>query len=308
MDINNTIRSSQALKKTQKGYSIIELMITLVLSMVVVLGVYTTLTSNQTAYTAVTSNQVIVDKSRTVSNILRTMLQQSGNKHLRQLQIGLGNSVFMPENINLGIPVNWQQNQRVFGIDGGGAINDTASDGVGIRFFTSNFTNQAAGPIQGLAAQDDSPVLDCNGLAITDRPTPISMAFFIAPDPNAANPALNTLNCIDSITNTPVVIATNILSMQIFYGFDNINSVATNPALATMGYVRANSATLIGDPSLWQFVNRIKIAILVSEDLRRGSAALSTLQNHTVLDKTITIAANRREITQVIDQTVFLNN
>ncbi len=291
----NTISMDNS--QQNSGYSIVELMIVLLLSSIVILGGYTTLTSNQTAYAAVNSNHIIIDKSRTVNNILRTLIQQAGNRKLSHLRSGLGMAVFTPEDLSATIGVDWQQNQHIFGQD-----DIDENDTLSLRFFTSTFNNLAD------TQQDDSPTIDCNGQEIEEVDATINIKLSIVTvvavkdkDGKIIKKESKDFVCEDTVTNSPVILANGVESMQIHYGF------VPNPPeeLKDTGYMRGN--TILDDQ--WQYVNRIKLALLITEDFTRGkSDEISLVKNHTVLDKTITVAASRNTISQVVNQTVFLNN
>ncbi len=265
-----------------RGFTIVELMISLILSIIIVVGVYSTLTSNQNSYAAVISNQVAINKTRVISNVMDTLLQQSGNRILTQI---LNHERFSPQNIpNTLEPLHeeWRAMEKVLGTDGGGGIGATNSDSISIRFFPSEFDG-----INIADTTQDSPTINCSGNTISQSNTPVRITFSVVGD---------TLVCNDSITNNNVVLIDGgVISMQIQYG-----------VLTNVSNIYLNATQVEGIPA-WSSVTKVKIAVLISEDLNRGNI-ISPANNYQVLDKFITVAANNNSVSQVITKTLFLKN
>ncbi len=282
MDVNKQQRA-------QFGFSMVELLIVVALTSVILIGVYTTLTTNQNAYVAVQSSQLITSKSRVINSFVRSLIQQTGYRRLFQLQ---SNMMFQASTPLTGSKFvsEWQANQIIIGRDNtlgvSGVKNGT--DIFAFRFFPSGPGQAYA---NGLQIEADE-LFSCDGTeylvgdinTLDSKEVPIMVTLFVNTD--------SELICVDSINpDKKTIIANDIDDFQVLYNSDtNIN------------YVTADTLT----PLTWSSIGKIKLAFLISEEVQRNRTIENTEQTFDVLDEKIKIPGGENKIYQVVTDTITI--
>ncbi len=245
----------------QQGFGLVELMIALMLSLVVVAGLYAAFIGDQKSYELTRASHLLVNKNRMSIQTMRLYLQQAGFRDYNQLY----NNTLLPVADSLGF--TWDEAQMLQGLENqttyAGAKNGT--DVVALRFYG------AAAPNASLYACDGSEVA---------ADSILTMAFFISPS--------NQLVCRDPSGDT--VFDQDIDNLQLLYFSANGGN--------NFRYIKAS---MVGD---WSQVNRLKLGLLVSQDVTMGS--LSRNHRYPVLDEEITV--NDKKLRQAVSETVMLLN
>ncbi len=181
----------QAMHMQDRGFGLVELLIAMVLSLIVLGGIYSSIFSSVQSYEAVSSNKTLVEKNRMSLFSMRVYLQQAGqrsqNDLIQNIQQDQVNQVANTE-------FDWTFEQIVTGLNNQttypNAKEDT--DVIAVRFF----------------GDDDGGVFRCDGTEI-DSGVSEFIAFYISTD--------NWLTCVDSEA-TPIAIEEDVENMQVLFG------------------------------------------------------------------------------------------
>ncbi len=284
--------------KTQKnGFSLIELLIALLIGSVVLIGVYSTLISNQTAYSAVISNQSITSSNRTITSLIRFYLAQAGHQRLDDLLRG---SIFPPSQTTPGTgPFNWTfaAGQVITGRDNivGLAGVQNGTDAIAIRLYGDGVgTTTAAG-----APISNAPSIGCDGTPLPIRLEPTVITLFVR-----AQNGNSELVCTDNSglgqTQTPAVI--------LYDGVDQLQAVYGTSAASGLTYASAAA------PPPWFLVQKTKVSVLIRNQIERSSNQLQGVaetRSYNLLGTNFTpvVAPNaNKQLRQVITETILLPN
>jgi prepilin-type N-terminal cleavage/methylation domain-containing protein len=246
----------------QQGFGLVELMIALMLSLVVVAGLYAAFIGDQKSYELTRASHLLVNKNRMSIQTMRLYIQQAGFRDYNQLYQNTLLPV-VPVADTLGF--TWDEAQMLQGLENQttypGAKADT--DVVALRFYG------AAAPNASLYACDGSEVA---------ADTVLTMVFFISTS--------DQLVCRDPSGDT--VFDQDIDNLQLLYASADNN----------FRYFKASQVTD------WTEINRVKIGLLVAQDVTMGS--LSRNHKYPVLDEEITV--NDKKLRQAVSETVMLLN
>ncbi|MDO6763459.1 PilW family protein [Agarivorans sp. 1_MG-2023] len=178
--------------RKQAGFGLVELMIALILSLIVVGGLYAALIGDQKSYEATRASHLLVGKNRMSIQTLRLYLQQAGFRDYNQLY----QNTLLPLVPNAdAFGFTWEEGQMVQGIDNRGTFTDAkaGTDVVGIRFYG--------------AAAPNASIYKCDGEVLA-ADTVTTIIFYISTS--------NQLMCRDSSGNT--IFDEDMDNLQLLYG------------------------------------------------------------------------------------------
>lgn len=259
-------------RSQQKGFSLVELMVALALSLFLIAGLFYSVLGDMRSYNSTRGTQRLITKSRMSIQYLRLYLQQAGFRDLAQLKL---NTAFSNN-------ANWDEGQILRGFNAissgtptitGVTDPQSESDIAIIRFLGD-----------GTAAKNSGSIFDCKGdnLYITDSTTEHQIMLYINTD--------NELICNDG-TNTEIL-DEGIHNLRLLYGISDDNSY------------QYFTATQIETKNKWDAVNRIKVGLLVSQEVQ--SNHLTNSQTYTLFDRNISVADTTYK--KVITETVLIRS
>ncbi|WP_432454790.1 PilW family protein [Agarivorans sp. QJM3NY_29] len=247
----------------QRGFSLVEMMIALMLSLLVVGGLYAALIGDKKSYQATRANHLLVSKNRMSMQTLQIYLQQAGFRDFQQLY---QNTLLPQVNSEDSAGFTWDEGQFIQGLENQnsylGAKPNT--DVVSLRFYG--------------AALPNSSIFSCNGDELAANSS-TSLSFFVS--------TTNQLICRDSGGDT--VFDQDIDSLQLLYGSRDEHEYK---------YYKASEV------SDWRQINRVKVALLVAQEVPMGN--LSNQNRYSVLDEDIAISD--KKLRQVVNETILLIN
>ncbi|UPW19082.1 PilW family protein [Agarivorans sp. TSD2052] len=176
----------------QTGFGLVELMIALVLSLLVVGGLYAALIGDQKSYEATRASHLLVNKNRMGMQTLRLYLQQAGFRDYNQLyQNTLLSNVPAADAFGF----TWAEGQMLQGLENQASFSGAKAntDVISLRYF-------------GAAAPNNS-IFQCNGDELAEN-TQTTVTFFVSTS--------NQLVCRDNTGDT--VFDEDIDNIQILYG------------------------------------------------------------------------------------------
>lgn len=245
-----------------KGFGLIELMVSILIASIIVTGLYSLLTSSVVNYGFSNASSGAAKTSRQVGNIFNTLISQAGFMGYRMVQVGATNQ---PRNsvYNTGyINPNWRENQSIMGSDNGQRLK--------IRFYGSSLEDDLVNTGE---TQPNGYVLDCRGIGVPNN-VQLELEFFVNPDSGlvcrqnilAGTGAANFDNGFDE--QQEFVIDSTVRRLEVLYGVSIPNG-------NNNGYYRA--ADLINSPLDWHNVSNIRYALVTSVDT--GQRLVTTPDN-----------------------------
>ncbi len=217
--------------RKQTGFGLVELMIALVLSLIVVGGLYAALISDKKSYEATRANQLLVNKNRMGMQTMRLYVQQGGFRDFNQLY----DKTLMPISGPDMFQLSWDENQILQGVDNtnqfAGVNLKANSDVISLRFF-------------GAEAPNDT-IFSCSGDTLA-ADTVTTINFYVNTN--------SELVCRDSFGST--IFDTDIDSLQLLY------------QSAEEGDYKYYKADEVTD---WSLINRVKVGLLVAQDVTMGN-------------------------------------
>ncbi len=286
------ISSYRVLPNKQRAYSIVELLVAMLLAIILTTGVYTTLISNQKSYQAVRSSQILTNKKWVVTSLIRTFVRHAGWLPLEYVERNVDG------NLNLDVAIAddlyWEGpiKSTIVGSDN---ANEIISDGLpdsdilSFPLFGTNTDYVIGAGLRGNGAagnlnqQDDfsnDGLVKCDGRLVQIDSTGLLITFYINKS--------RQLICHDRDSGK-VIIDNNVEQMQVLYG------------LSTGGYVPAAQLTPADS------VNRIKIALLISEEIVRNTDMISAIVNYDLLGKIVTVEPDN-SYREVVTETILFRN
>lgn len=182
--------------KLSKGFSLVELMVSLVIGLVILLALYVVLMSNIQSLSTTEAQSALTDNGQRASQFIRQMLKNAGYRPFDTVSIGA----------TFDIPANWvTQNQVISGTDGGLSGVVPGTDTLIVRY----------------RGAENGTLVDCSGLAV-----PVDDQIIVTIDV-----ADNQLRCTDSLTDTPYIVADGIESLQVRYSLLDTNRYIVAPDL-----------------------------------------------------------------------------
>ncbi len=284
----------KAMKTRMYGFSLIELLISLIIGSMVLIGVYSTLISNQTAYRAVISNQEITSSNRTITSLLQVYISQAGHRRLDELLQG---SIFPPSTATPGTaPFAWSftAGQAVVGIDNAAGLLNVlnGTDVIAIRVFGDGLggVSAAGTPITS------APSIGCNGTFLPIRPQPTVITLYI----NDMQQLICSDNSGPAQTQTPdVILYEGVEQLQVAYGTSATVGVTYAPASAALP---------------WFSISKTKVSLLIRNEIERSANLLQGVaetRNYNILGLNVTPAVDpngNSQLHQQITKTILLPN
>ncbi|QIZ77122.1 PilW family protein [Ferrimonas lipolytica] len=226
-------------KLRQQGFSLIELMLTLALTLLIIGVIFTAVLADGATYEATHASNQLVNKSRMNLYTLRFYLQQAGIRNFDQI---MSNEQPGPATETIG-SVNWSWNEGQI-IN---AMNDqttfsgalAGSDVISIRYYGSDAI--------------DGEVYQCDGSTLAAG-TLNTLTFYVS--------NTNELTCLDA--SGTVTFDDDFDQLQVDF--------ATNLA-GDYEYVNAN------DVNDWADVGHLRIAVLVANQMERAQNATAQTYN-----------------------------
>ncbi len=218
--------------RKQAGFGLVELMIALVLSLIVVGGLYAALIGDQKSYEATRANHLLVNKNRMTAQTLRLYIQQAGYRAITQLET---NQPLLAVTTADSSGYTWVEGQLIQGLNNQTSFNGAKeqTDVLSFRFF------------------GDSGIYQCNGEELSAN-TVLTMSFFISTS--------NQLMCRDSESVNDTVFDDNVDDFQVLYGRLDHSSDGDS-----FKYYTADNVTD------WDQINRVKVGLLISQEVTMGN-------------------------------------
>jgi prepilin-type N-terminal cleavage/methylation domain-containing protein len=252
-----------------KGFGLIELMISILIASIIVTGLYSLLTSSVVNYGFSTASSGAAKTSRQVGNIFNTLISQAGFMGYKKVQANAthprrdsqfqGNGAY-------GANPNWAQDQIIMGSNDGQRLK--------IRFYGSSIEDDLIG---AGTRQANGYVLDCRGIGVPND-VQLELEFFV----DANNGLVCSQNILvggnanfddQFVPGDQFVIDSTVKRLEILYG-------ASVPGMNNTGYWRAAAINVAGGPN-WNNVTNIRYALVTSVDT--GQRVVRTAANNNQL-------------------------
>lgn len=257
--------------KITRGFGLVEIMISIVLGLFLVAGLYTMLVSSQQSYSLGRANSGLSNSGQRVTQLIWNQLHQAGFvNYQRRL-------------LNLPLPGNaaWAQNQSVRGendLTVTGVKTDT--DRLTLRYRGSSVGDND--PASSAVMTADERMFDCIGNPVASTQL-VEVVLYVNTN--------NELICDDN-QNAPVVLERNIESLQFRYRLlDDLQP-----------FVTAADITSATD---WTNVVAVEFSLLSASPSGQSVKALQ--RDYILLDKTVTKAADKN-LRQVLTGSITLKN
>jgi type IV pilus assembly protein PilW len=260
-----------ALKSKQKGFTIIELMVALTLSLSILAGLLYSVLGDMRAYESTRSTIDLSTKGRMSMQLLRLYIQQAGFRDFDQVKLNvqipassLGGRILVDGQILTG----WD---KITAVPSGVTNPRMDSDILAIRFL---------GASEG--------IFSCDGSAVINVVNGSSIFLFVNTN--------NELICQDA--SGTVILGEDVEYLRLLYGMNSAFGAAGNNNFKYYDASQINSAN-------WNAVNRIKVGMLISQNV--NSNHLINGNSYNLFDRQIS-AANDTNFRNVISETVLIRN
>jgi len=290
------------LRESQKGFTLVELMVALLLSLLIVLAATAALLVARQGFTAVDAASQLRDNTRFAQDIIQRVGVQTGFKSLAFI----ANPAVMSN--TYGLPTDIPPN--VYGLNNAsrtsgnawdkGTARTTGTVGYGSDILVLRFQPN---PSDTNATQSDGSMIDCSGNAPTAAPTGVddrSVSILHVGTDADGEPSLmcSRSNTGEAPYDTQPLVR-GVENFQVLYGVDGIgpgNITVPIPATASDSiperYLRANQLTIAGNQAAtyanWKKVRSIRIGMVV----RAGPNTAIDNSTHTYYPLGETIGSN----------------
>jgi type IV pilus assembly protein PilW len=280
--IDTFMRSHSKMPSYEKGLTLVELLVALVLSSIVSLAVIALYSTTASTYRTNDANQELQDTARFVMDVISQQIKLAGlqdqaqsafwNKALvaQSMPVALaswdnlnwGNMVFGANNSTIATPGNVNSN----GVDGSGGYN--SSDVLGVRFFGSSLLTDNTKP--------DSTVIDCQGFPqnypITVGDVAYSIFWVKSTGTADGEPELHCISRGNPVAGTlnraTQPIARGVESFQVMYSVDAGSNSAPDRWLDAQEVTAA---------AAWPTVRMVRVGFIL-----RGAPGSGTVQQPTM--------------------------
>jgi prepilin-type N-terminal cleavage/methylation domain-containing protein len=249
--------------RSNKGFTLVELMIGIVLALFIVGGLYTMLGSSQLSYSLARSNNALNSSGQRVTQLIWNQLHQAGyinyQRQIMQRKLPAG-GVSLSAN-------TWAEGQSLFAENNltmTGVLANT--DRLVLRFWGSSISDND--PAQPSNQSSDNRMFDCNGDFKTNQNL-VTVTLFVNNQ--------NQLICQDNQAHT-VVMEDNVESLQFRF-----RRVGTNQQFVPANIITAASA--------WATVDAVEFGVLTRQNSGQGVKA--NAKNYNILDQVVNSAADR---------------
>lgn len=253
------------LNSRQKGFSLVELMVALAISLFIIAGLFYSVIGDMKAYDSTRSTQGLATKSRMSIQYMKLYLQQAGFRNLEDLQ---NNNVFSDD-------TPWIQGQILRGFNNvsSGTVTGIEDPKMGSDIAVIRYLGDTTG------------IFSCDGSEVTSQDEQV-MTLYVNTN--------SELICIDGAVGAEAeILDENIDNLRLLYGISED---------ASYQYF---TATQIDSANNWNIVNRVKVGLLVSQNVRGNH--LENEQRYRLFDREIS-AANDTNYRKAITETVLIRN
>lgn len=291
-NIDNRARTSAGARtacpgrRSQRGLTLVELMVSVGLALLVTLAALATLLFSRQSGNAMEQSTALRDNARFGTELIRRIVQQAGfesfSENSSQRQVAMftaGSAVPDVEGFNNALVAA--------GTDPAAASNGNRSAGCGTVTDTScmNGSDVLIVRYQGLA---DGSMINCAGAVVGDAATatdrPMS-AFHIRRNLSGEPTLVCTYRDSAAGTFEDRHLIEGVESFQVLYGVDGVTpnaaTTATTAATTVTRYLRADEMVVVGDAAAtrnnWRRVRSIRIGMVVRG--ARGSSIVSAAEN-----------------------------
>lgn len=238
------------------GFSLIELMIAMVISLFILAGLFYSVIGDMRSYESTRSTQNMVTKSRMAIQTFRLYIQQAGFRDLTALK---------NETTFTSVSGDWESGQVVKAMTTSDTISDEKNDSdiLVIRFLGAS----------------QPGIVSCNGDDVTNTATATEITLYV-----------NTSNQLMCRTGTAAadILDNNVEYLKLLFG--------------TEEDLRYFTASTVTD---WTDINRIKVGLLVSEDVK--AHGLTNSNNYTIFGNSVT-TDNDTKYRSVVMETINIGN
>jgi len=290
------------LRESQKGFTLVELMVALLLSLLIVLAATAALLVARQGFTAVDAASQLRDNTRFAQDIIQRVGVQTGFKSLAFI----ANPAVMSN--TYGLPTDIPPN--VYGLNNAsrtsgnawdkGTARTTGTVGYGSDILVLRFQPN---PSDTNATQSDGSMIDCSGNAPTAAPTGVDdrtvSILHVGTDADGEPSLMCSRSNTGAAPYDTQPLVRGVENFQVLYGVDGIgpgNITVPIPATASDSiperYLRANQLTIAGNQAAtyanWKKVRSIRIGMVV----RAGPNTAIDNSTHTYYPLGETIGSN----------------
>jgi len=266
------------INKLNKGFSLVELMIAMTVSLLILAGLFYSVMGDMRSYESVRSSQKLIDKGRTTVQMLRLYIQQAGFRDIAALK---NETTF-----NTGASVrgnDWEYGQVVQGV---------SSENITVNTTLSDITNSKADShilILRFLGASEAGIVSCTGENL-DETTSNEISLYVnTSDQLICQDNNNFDDDSDSDTTNDVVVLTEgVEFLELLYGTEDDFRYFTD-----------------SEVSDWADINRVKIGLLLSAEV--NAHGLINSNEYTIFNETIA-AANDTKYRSIVMETVIIGN
>jgi type IV pilus assembly protein PilW len=244
---NRHVRTDRRLAQAERGFTLVELMVTVAIALFLIGGLLTVLQNVRSAYNTQQQLTQLQDQQRFALTILADVIQSGG---------------YFPD------PTQWQPVTSLPSVAAPAACAGTFAAGQAFAGCHTSATAPDTIEVRYRTAQNDG-VIFCDGSTnTTQNPTGLYVNQFTVVPPAGNTPGqlqcTLTNGATGAVINGPVTIVTGVQNLQVFYG------VKRTPATSDYNvdtYVTADQA--LND---WSNVSSVRVVLSFTNPLYRGTA------------------------------------
>lgn len=250
--------------RKNKGFGIIELMVSILIASIVIAGMYKLLTSSALNFGISSASSRSGKTYRQVDNMLNNLLFQTGFINYRRVakneEFGALDSNFDGKYADFND--SWQESEYVRGFE------DGDNDAIRIRFWGASVNDDTSTEVGG--ANANGFIFDCRGVPV---PNTVMMEMLLRVD------AGNGLVCSQNVLSSTIdasdfngieqVIDRSIVALRFIYG--STYKTYTSGALNQMYF--ADEIDGAGDRPDWSDINVVKYAMVTSQNTGQRAIA-----------------------------------
>ena len=285
--------------KRQQGFTLVELMVALSLSLGLITALLFSYMSDLKAYDVTVASQALLNKGRITMQHLKLYIQQAGFRDLEQLQT---NVQIEEENVGGKVMITGQS------IVGWNNVAGTAGD-IDSRPAPLDMDTQPKNAAVGsdiLAVRflgASNGIFSCSGAPVTNVNRPYTIYLFVKDvslNPANVDPGDKRLVCQDATGSAHQILGSQVEHMHFLYGMDKAFEEANNS-------YRYYNAIEVGNN--WSSVDRIKVSILIKQQVTQNPTDNDLVNNntYTLLDREVTPAADN-DFRTVLTETILIKN
>lgn len=304
--------------KSNKGFSVIELLIAMLVATIIVLGVYRFLTSSHRSFTFTKANDS-VNRSIMLSNrTLTSYLRMAGFRNYRRV---IDSVTFEKRTVNFGTTSKeFPLNTYVIGADSTGSTDSTVSPAVAtqpndqlyIRYYGSSIDDDLSEKGGELNINSNERMFDCNGNPVS-RLQEVFLRFYVTADGLTCDQHVITFNnsgtsVVGQKTESGILIDNNVISILFGFRIDGDDTFYLSKEVNG----KDNSTKKLST-SNYEIVNAMRYGILVREDTHQKVSKIKDTRTFHMLgfstnDDVATAPASESNIYQLVSGVVYMRN